>query len=94
MEIQDESEIDMFLSQTSDEFSIDAFSSDEEISEQNFSTSSWFTNISRRENLEFNDSNVGPNHNLPEDASSLDYFGLFWDDELISLIVTETNRYA
>ena len=34
----------------------------------------------------------GPTHNLDEDATPLDYFSLFWDDGLFSLLVAETNR--
>ena len=94
MEISDESEIDMFLSQTSDEFSIDEYVSDEDQNERIFNTSSWIKDISNINVREFDGTNVGSMHNLPDDASPLDYFKLFWDDEIMSLIVTETNRYV
>uniref|UniRef100_A0A2C9KGK8 PiggyBac transposable element-derived protein domain-containing protein n=1 Tax=Biomphalaria glabrata TaxID=6526 RepID=A0A2C9KGK8_BIOGL len=37
---------------------------------------------------------VGGVHYLEEDCSPLDYFKLFITDEMIGLMVTETNRYA
>ena len=37
--------------------------------------------------------NSGPQFNLP-DAEPLDYFSLFFIDELLSDIVIETNKYA
>ena len=40
----------------------------------------------------FDDSRTGPAHNLPDTASPLDFFKLFWTDYLTDLIVTETNR--
>lgn len=44
--------------------------------------------------VEVNDFNspTGPNHQLPLDATPLDYFKLFWSDGLIDDIVCETNR--
>jgi hypothetical protein len=39
--------------------------------------------------------NAGPQfHLLPDDAEPMDYFGLFFSDELLNNIVVETNRYA
>jgi hypothetical protein len=37
--------------------------------------------------------NAGPQCNLP-DAQPMDYFSLFFNDELLNNIVIETNRYA
>jgi hypothetical protein len=38
--------------------------------------------------------NVGPQLNLLPDAEPMDYFNLFFSDELLNNIVIETNRYA
>jgi hypothetical protein len=38
--------------------------------------------------------NAGPQINLLPDAEPMDYFSLFFSDELLNNIVTETNRYA
>jgi hypothetical protein len=38
--------------------------------------------------------NAGPQFNLLPDAEPMDYFILFFSDELLHNIVTETNRYA
>ena len=34
------------------------------------------------------------NQNIPADGNALDFLNLYFDDELINIIVTETNRYA
>jgi hypothetical protein len=38
--------------------------------------------------------NAGPQFNLLPDAELMDYFSLFFNDELLNNIVIETNRYA
>jgi hypothetical protein len=38
--------------------------------------------------------NAGPQFNLLPDAEPMDYISLFFHDELLNNIVTETNRYA
>jgi hypothetical protein len=39
--------------------------------------------------------NAGPQfHLLPDDAEPMDYFSLFFSDELLNNTVVETNRYA
>jgi hypothetical protein len=38
--------------------------------------------------------NAGPQFNLLPDAEPMDYFSLFFNDELLNNIVTETNMYA
>jgi hypothetical protein len=38
--------------------------------------------------------NAGPQFNLLPDAEPMDYFILFFSDELLNNIVIETNRYA
>jgi hypothetical protein len=38
--------------------------------------------------------NAGPQFKLLPDAESVDYFILFFNDELLNNIVLETNRYA
>jgi hypothetical protein len=39
--------------------------------------------------------NAGPQfHLLPDDAKPMDYFSLFFSDELLNNIVVETNKYA
>jgi hypothetical protein len=38
--------------------------------------------------------NAGPKLGLPSDAEPIDYFTLFFNEELLSEIVTETNRYV
>jgi hypothetical protein len=38
--------------------------------------------------------NVGPQFNLLPDAEPMDYFILFFNDELLNKIVIGTNRYA
>jgi hypothetical protein len=37
---------------------------------------------------------AGPQFNLPTDVEAMDYFTLFFNDELLNDTVTETNRYA
>jgi hypothetical protein len=37
--------------------------------------------------------NAGPQFHLPSDAEPMDYFSLFFNDELLNNVV-ETNRYA
>lgn len=34
----------------------------------------------------------GPNHNLPNNASPVDYFNLFWNNDILDYLVVETNR--
>ena len=36
----------------------------------------------------------GPIHQLPGDATPLDFFGLLWPRSLFQLLAEETNRYA
>ena len=36
----------------------------------------------------------GPNHGLADDATVLDYFKIFMDDDFFELVALETNRYA
>jgi hypothetical protein len=38
--------------------------------------------------------NAGPQFNLLPVAEPMDYFSLFFNDELLNNIVIETNRYA
>jgi hypothetical protein len=38
--------------------------------------------------------NAGPQFHLLPDAEPMDYFSLFFNDELLNNIVVETNRYA
>jgi hypothetical protein len=38
--------------------------------------------------------NAGPKFGLPSDAEPLDYFTLFFNEELLPEIVAETNRYV
>jgi hypothetical protein len=38
--------------------------------------------------------NAGPQFHLLPDAEPMDYFSLFFNDELLNSIVVETNRYA
>jgi hypothetical protein len=38
--------------------------------------------------------NAGPQFHLLPDAGPMDYFSLFFNDELLNYIVVETNRYA
>jgi hypothetical protein len=38
--------------------------------------------------------NAGPQFHLLPDAEPMDYFTLFFNDELLNNIVVETNRYA
>jgi hypothetical protein len=38
--------------------------------------------------------NVEPQFNFLPDAEPMDYFRLFFNDELLNNIVTETKRYA
>jgi hypothetical protein len=38
--------------------------------------------------------NVGPQFHLLSDAEPMDYFSLFFNDELLNSIVVETNKYA
>lgn len=38
--------------------------------------------------------NVGPKHMPPRDAPPIGYFNLYFTASFISIIVTETNRYA
>ena len=40
----------------------------------------------------FDASNSGPNHDLPRDASPIDFFKLFWTEHLTETILHETNR--
>ena len=39
-------------------------------------------------------SNSGIKVVIPSDASPIDLFSLFWNDNVMELIVNETNRYA
>ena len=41
---------------------------------------------------QFDESQSGPQHTLPPTATVLDFFALFWDIQLINLIVLETKR--
>jgi hypothetical protein len=38
--------------------------------------------------------NARPQFHLLPDAEPMDYFSLFFNDELLNIIVVETNRYA
>jgi hypothetical protein len=38
--------------------------------------------------------NAGPQFHLLPDAEPMDYFSLFFSDEILNSIVVETNRYA
>ena len=40
------------------------------------------------------DEEFGPVHNLTGDATAVDYFHLFIEEEFFELVATETNRYA
>ncbi|VDI72095.1 Hypothetical predicted protein [Mytilus galloprovincialis] len=37
---------------------------------------------------------TGPSHNLNPNASELEYFKLFFDDNMLEKIVSQTNQYA
>ena len=38
------------------------------------------------------EADVGPRHNLHQNATPLDFFKLFWTDFLIDTLIMETNR--
>ena len=52
----------------------------------------WTRNLQPIQVNDFDDSAVGPAHALPNTASPLDFFKLFWTHYVTDLIVTETNR--
>ena len=52
----------------------------------------WGTDFTGLTSVAFDDSASGPNHPLGLTAGPLDFFSLFWDADIVSLIVTETNR--
>ena len=43
--------------------------------------------------MEFEDES-GPNVAIPDDANALTYFQLYWSDDVIDLLVKNTNAYA
>ncbi|KAL6734707.1 hypothetical protein Aduo_005217 [Ancylostoma duodenale] len=59
------------------------------------SPSSWSSEIKRPSRWSFSEQNAGINFDMLKDCKSLvDYYNLFVDDEVIDLIVNETNRYG
>ncbi|XP_067826911.1 piggyBac transposable element-derived protein 4-like isoform X1 [Heptranchias perlo] len=53
----------------------------------------WTTTVNDIHVPSFTES-IGPNHQLPNTASPLDYFSLLWPDTVFDTIAEETNRYA
>ena len=52
----------------------------------------WTNHTGNVQVREFDDSNVGPRHQLPAGSSPLDFFKLFWTEHIVDVIITETNR--
>lgn len=59
----------------------------------NETTSDWEDNYDNIEDFGFDENNIGCQFDIHDDATSYDVFVKLWDDEVMQLILTSTNKY-
>ena len=92
MESSQESDISLLSLRSTQSSGLASQNGSQNGEQENVVDDGWGTNIHDISIGDFQARNVGPQHDLGHDNGPLDFFSLFWDPDIISIMVTETNR--
>jgi hypothetical protein len=95
-ERQQENINNVFNEEDMSDIEISDFDSDSDHSDGESDTNQarWSTNLTHSVKFAFKGPTPGPTIAMPQEKKEVDFFSLFFTEECMNTLVTETNRYA